>query len=254
MDLHLQGKCSYVTGGGSGIGRAIAERFGAEGARVFVLDRDEEKGKETVEGILADGGSAQFKQVDITDLERVRSAIEPELPVDVWVNNAGVSSIGAIEETTPEEMDRIYNINVKGLYHCSHLVVPIMKKQGGGVILNIASLASKIGIEDRFAYAMSKGAVLTMTLSIARDYITDGIRCNCICPARVHTPFVDAYLKKNYPGQEEEMFKKLSAGQPIGRMARPEEIADLAVFLCSDRAAFITATAYDIDGGTTLLR
>ncbi len=254
MDLNLQGRCVYITGAGSGIGRAIAERFGAEGARVFVLDRDEEKGKETVEGILADGGSAQFKQVDITDLERVRSAIEPELPVDVWVNNAGVSSIGAIEETTPEEMDRIYNINVKGLYHCSHLVVPIMKKQGGGVILNIASLASKIGIEDRFAYAMSKGAVLTMTLSIARDYITDGIRCNCICPARVHTPFVDAYLKKNYPGQEEEMFKKLSAGQPIGRMARPEEIADLAVFLCSDRAAFITATAYDIDGGTTLLR
>lgn len=254
MDLQLQGKCSYVTGGGSGIGRAIAERFSAEGARVFVLDRDEGKGRDTVEKIIAGGGLAHFKHADITDLESVRGAIEPGVPVDVWVNNAGVSSIGSIEETTPEEMDRIYRINVKGLYHCSYVVLPIMRRQGGGVILNIASLVSKIGVEDRFAYSMSKGAVLTMTLSIARDYISHGIRCNCICPARVHTPFVDAYLEKTYPGREKEMFKKLSQAQPMGRMASPAEVADLAAFLCSDRAAFITATAYDLDGGTTLLR
>ncbi len=254
MDLHLKGKCSYVTGGGSGIGRAIAERFSAEGARVFVLDRDKAKGEETVEKILAGGGLAHFKHADIADPESVGRAIEPGAPVDVWVNNAGVSSIGNIEETPPEEMDRIFNINVKGLYHCGYVVLPIMRKQGGGVILNIASLVSKIGVEDRFAYSMSKGAVLTMTLSIARDYISHGIRCNCICPARVHTPFVDAYLEKNYPGREREMFKKLSQAQPMGRMASPAEVADLAAFLCSDRAAFITATAYDLDGGTTLLR
>ena len=254
MDLKLQGKYCYVTGAGSGIGRAIAERFSAEGAKVFVLDRDERKGHETVQGIAARGGSAQFKQVDISDLESVRNSFEAGLPVDVLVNNAGVSSIGNIEQTSPEEMDRIYKINVKGLYHCGYVALPIMRRQGAGVILNLASLVSKIGVEDRFAYSMSKGAVLTMTLSIARDYISHGIRCNCICPARVHTPFVDAYLEKNYPGREEEMFEKLSQSQPMGRMATPAEVADLAAFLCSDRAAFITATAYDLDGGTTLLR
>jgi len=135
-----------------------------------------------------------------------------------------------------------------------HATVPHMIKNNGGVILNLASIASKIGLTDRFAYSMSKGAVLTMTLSVAKDYIADHIRCNCICPARVHTPFVDSFIKESYPGKEAEMFRTLADYQPIGRMGRPDEIASLAAFLCSDEAAFITGCAYDIDGGAMNLR
>jgi NAD(P)-dependent dehydrogenase (short-subunit alcohol dehydrogenase family) len=124
-----------------------------------------------------------------------------------------------------------------------------MKKKRGGVILNLASIASSVGVSDRFAYSMTKGAVLTMTYSIAKDYIDDNIRCNCISPARVHTPFVDGFIKKNYPGQETQMFDKLSKTQPIGRMGQPQEVADLALYLCSDEASFITGSNFPIDGG-----
>jgi NAD(P)-dependent dehydrogenase (short-subunit alcohol dehydrogenase family) len=121
--------------------------------------------------------------------------------------------------------------------------------QGGGVILNMASIASLIGLLDRFAYSMTKGAVLTMTRSIAIDYMKKNIRCNCICPARVHTPFVDRYITQNYPGREQEMFRQLSEYQPIGRMGNPQEVAQLALYLCSDEASFVTGQAYPIDGG-----
>jgi NAD(P)-dependent dehydrogenase (short-subunit alcohol dehydrogenase family) len=156
--------------------------------------------------------------------------------------------------TTPADLDRLYQVNVRGVYHCLHFGVELMLRHGGGAIVNLASVASKVGIQDRFAYSMTKGAVLTMSLSVARDFIDKGIRCNCVCPARVHTPFVDGFLAKNYPGREEEMFAKLAASQPLGRMGQPQEIADLVAFLCSDQAAFITGSAYDIDGGFTLLR
>ena len=159
-----------------------------------------------------------------------------------------------MEVATPEEMDNIYAVNVKGLYHCLHAAIPGMREQGGGVVLNLASIASKLGIQDRFAYSMSKGAAFAMTLSVARDYVDKGIRCNCLCPARVHTPFVDNYLDKNYPDTKAEMFEKLSEYQPLGRMGKPEEIAALAAFLCSDEASFITGAAYDIDGGVVQLR
>ncbi len=174
--------------------------------------------------------------------------------MDILVNNAGIASIGNIEATTPEEMDRIYAVNVKGVYHCLRAAIPKMKSKGKGVILNMASVASKVGIQDRFAYSMSKGAVLTMTLSVARDYIDDGIRCNCLCPGRVHTPFVDSFVEKHYADNKEEMMEKLSRYQPIGRMGQPQEIAALAAFVCSDEAEFITGSAYDIDGGFTLLK
>jgi NAD(P)-dependent dehydrogenase (short-subunit alcohol dehydrogenase family) len=127
-----------------------------------------------------------------------------------------------------------------------------MLRQGGGVIVNMASIASLIGIPDRFAYSMTKGAVLTMTKSIAVDYVKRGIRCNCICPARVHTPFVDGYLAANYPGREEEMYRVLSEYQPIGRMGTPEEVAALALYLCSNEASFVTGQAYPIDGGVLM--
>ena len=174
--------------------------------------------------------------------------------LDILVNNAGVAHIGTVETTTSEDFDRILSVNVKGVFHCMKAAMPKLMQNGGGAILNLASVASKVGIVDRFAYSASKGAVLTMTLSVARDYVDKGIRCNCLCPGRVHTPFVDGYLDKHYPDSREEMFQKLSAYQPIGRMAEPDEIANLACFLCSDEAAFITGSAYDIDGGVTLLR
>lgn len=246
---------AVVTGAGSGIGRAIASRLAAAGHHVVILESNEGAGRVTAEQIIASGGSAETITCDISDTGSVEAAFGRMERIDVLVNNAGVASIGNVVDTSPEELDRVYAVNVKGVYHCLHFAVPKMIAQGGGCILNLASIASKIGIADRFAYSMSKGAVLTMTLSVARDYVDKGIRCNCICPARVHTPFVDGYLERNYPEDERpEMFRKLSAFQPLGRMGRPDEIAELAAFLCSDKAAFITGSAYDIDGGVTLLR
>ncbi len=246
---------AVITGGGSGIGQAIAMKLAADGFHAVLLEFSDENGEATVEMITQAGGTAQHIKTDVGSTESVKAAFEQLDQVDVLVNNAGVASIGNLETCTPEELDRIYNINVKGVYHCLYFAVPKMVEGGGGAILNLASIASKIGIADRFAYSMSKGAVLTMTLSVARDYIDKGIRANCICPARVRTPFVDGYLANNFSDEERPaMEAKLSAAQPIGRMGKPEEIADLAAFLCSDKSKFITGSAYDIDGGFTLLR
>jgi NAD(P)-dependent dehydrogenase (short-subunit alcohol dehydrogenase family) len=248
-------KNAIVTGGGSGIGRAIAERMAADGHHTIILDLQREAGDETVELIKAAGGSAESLECDVSKTESVQAVFEKIPRVDILVNSAGIASIGNVENTTPEEMDRIYDVNVKGLYHCIHFAIPKILEAGGGAILNMASIAATVGIQDRFAYSMSKGAVYAMTLSVARDYINQGIRSNCLCPARIHTPFVDGYLEKNYPEEERgEMLKKLSDYQPIGRMGKPSEVADLAAFLCSDQAGFITGSAYDIDGGVTLLR
>ena len=165
------------------------------------------------------------------------------------MNNAGVSHIGTVESTTEADFDRVFRVNVKGYYNCMQAAVASMKAKGGGVILNMASSAGSVGLADRFAYSMSKAAVISMTYSAARDCLASKIRCNCISPARVHTPFVDNYLRNTYPGREREMFEKLSQAQPIGRMAEPGEVASLALFLCSDEASFITGVDYPIDGG-----
>jgi NAD(P)-dependent dehydrogenase (short-subunit alcohol dehydrogenase family) len=174
--------------------------------------------------------------------------------VDILVNNAGIAHIGTVVTTGPEDFDRILNVNVKGVYHCLHAVIPGMLERKSGVILNMSSIAAVAGLADRFAYSTSKGAVHTMTFSVAADYIKDGIRCNCICPARVHTPFVDGYLENNYPDNKQEMFEKLSAAQPIGRMASPAEVAEMALYLCSDDAGFITGQAFPLDGGYMNIR
>ena len=248
-------KHAIITGGGSGIGRAIALRIAEDGNHIVILDLQQETGDETAELIREAGGSAECLCCDVSETDSVREVFEKLPRADILVNSAGIASIGNIGDTTPEEMDRIYGVNVKGLYHCIHFAVPKMIAEGGGAILNIASIAAKVGIENRFAYSMSKGAAVAMTLSVARDYIDQGIRSNCVCPARLHTPFVDGFLEKNYPEDERErMFEKLSEYQPIGRMGKPSEVAELAAFLCSDKAAFITGSAYDIDGGVTLLR
>jgi NAD(P)-dependent dehydrogenase (short-subunit alcohol dehydrogenase family) len=251
--FRLDGKTAIVTGAGSGIGRAIATTFAAQGARVFVLERDRASADETVAAIAAAGGGAIAVECDVTEAESVAGAfarVDRDAPkVDILVNNAGIGHVGTVETTTEADLDRLYAVNVKGIFLCSREAVRRMRSHGGGVILNLASIASLIGLVDRFAYSMTKGAVLTMTRSLAVDYIKDGIRCNCICPSRVHTPFVDGYLQANYPGHEREMFQKLSEYQPMGRMGTPEEVAALALYLCSDEASFITGQAYPIDGG-----
>lgn len=247
----LQGKNAIITGAGSGIGRAIALVFAEAKAIVQVLDLNIEAANEVVNEIKATGGNAKSHACDVSNQSEVKKVIDTiaeNHTIDILVNNAGIAHVGNLEGTTEADLDRIYAVNVKGVYNGMLACVPYMKKSGG-VILNMASVASSVGITDRFAYSMSKGAVLTMTLSVAKDYVKEGIRCNCISPGRVHTPFVDGFITKNYPGEEKEMFEKLSATQPIGRMGRPEEIANLALFLCSDEAGFITGTDYPIDGG-----
>lgn len=248
------GKHALVTGGGSGIGRAIAVRLAAEGAHVSVLERSAEAGEGTVAEIRAAGGAARGLAADVADTEAMRAAFASLERLDVLVNNAGIAHIGDVVTTTAEDLDRIYAVNVKGVYHGLHFGVQKLLASGGGAIVNMASVVAKIALEDRFAYSMSKGAVLTMTLSVARDFIGEKIRCNCVCPARVHTPFVDGFVAKNFPGKETETLARLAAAQPIGRMGEPHEIAALVAFLASDEAGFITGSCYDIDGGVTLLR
>ena len=245
----LTDRVAVVTGAGSGIGRAIASEFARAGAHVHCLDRDLES-VNTVSRVLGD--SATPHECDVTDSEAVQRTfdrIEAMHGVDILVNNAGVSHIGNVANTVPEEFERLYQVNVRGVYFCTRAVVEHMAERGRGVIINMGSVAATAGLADRFAYSMTKGAVVAMTYSIARDYVTKGVRCNSISPGRVHTPFVDGYLAKHYPGREAEMFAKLAATQPIGRMGEPEEIATLARFLASDEAAFITGTDYPIDGG-----
>lgn len=242
-------KTAVITGGASGIGEAVARRLAAEGAKVVIADYN----LESAQKVAAELGGVAV-QVDVSKPDSVAAAFARIDRVDVLVNSAGVAHIGTIESTPVEDFDRVYGVNVKGVYLTMQAAVSKMLAQKGGVILNLASVASKVGIPDRFAYSMSKGAVLTMTLSVARDFVGKGIRANCVCPGRVHTPFVDGFLAKNYPDNRDEMFAKLSAAQPIGRMGKPDEVAALIAYLCSDDAAFVTGAAYDIDGGFTLLR
>ncbi len=244
----LTNKTAIVTGSGSGIGRATAITLAAQGARVFITDINEENVRDVLGEISQKGGEAISLICDVTHQADVREKFSGVDQLDILVNCAGISQIGTATSTTEEDFDRVLNVNVKGVYNCLHIAIPMMQKRGG-VILNVCSVANRVGIPDRFAYSMTKGAVDSMTLSVAKDYIKDKIRCNSISPARVHTPFVDGFLKKNYPGKEEEMFKKLEATQPIGRMARPEEIATLILYLVSDEASFITGTDFPIDGG-----
>ena len=255
--FRLDGKLAVVTGAASGIGRAVAQQFAASGACVRLLDIDEKAAQAVTSEILAAGGNAKAHGCDVSEKRHVNTAfgkILEEGPIHILVNNAGISHVGNLEATSEQEFDKVFSVNVKGMYNCMRATVSHMKSNGGGTILNMASIAGTSGLADRFAYSMSKGAVVAMTYSVAKDYLAYNIRCNCISPARVHTPFVDGYLRRNYPGKEREMFEKLEKSQPIGRMAQPEEIAALALYLCSQEASFITGSDYPIDGGFLNLR
>ena len=245
----LANKTAVVTGAGSGIGKAVALTFARQQATVYVVDLNRDNAEETVREIEAFGGKAFAEVCDVTRQHSVCETFQRIGRVDILVNSAGISHIGKVETTSEQDFEKVFQVNVKGVYNCLYAAIPLMKEQGGGSIVNLASIAAVVGLPDRFAYSMSKGAVYAMTLSVAKDYIKDNLRCNSISPARVHTPFVDGFLAKNYPGKEKEMFEKLSQTQPIGRMGTPDEISKLILYLCSDEASFITGNDYAIDGG-----
>lgn len=251
MLLDLSGKTAAVTGGASGIGLAIAKRFAAQGAAVSILDLDATKAAEAAAAV---GNNARGIGCDVTSEESVNAAFAQAGALDLLVNCAGIAHVGTLASTTPTDFDRLYAVNVKGTYLAMRAALPGLLERGRGVICNMASIAATSGLADRFAYSMTKGAVLSMTLSVAKDYMAQGIRCNCISPARVHTPFVDGFLAKNYAGREAEQMQVLARAQPIGRMGTPEEVATLALYLCSDEASFLTGVDYPIDGGFFNLR
>jgi 2-keto-3-deoxy-L-fuconate dehydrogenase len=247
--FNYSGKKVVVTGGGSGIGRAISLLFAQQGAEIHVIDLDNPSSQATISQLKSTHPNSELHIVNITDLASVNQVAQKIGPIDVLINNAGIAQIGNLENTSADAFQHIFDVNVKGAFHCMQAFIKGMVAKHKGVILNMASVASSVGIPDRFGYSMSKGAIVSMTQSVAKDYLHQGIRCNCISPARVHTPFVDGFIAKNYPDNQEEMFQKLSATQPIGRMAKPEEIATLALYLCSDEASFVTGCDYPIDGG-----
>ena len=250
--FRLDNKTAVITGGGSGIGRAMSVLFAQQGASVHIIELSEENAKSTVDEIVATGGKATAHSCNVANQQQVVETIAKIDTVDILINNAGIAHIGKADTTPEVDFDRVMAVNVKGAYNCIFAAIPKLRIQGG-VIVNMASIGSNVGIADRFVYSTTKGAIKAMTMSVARDYIKEGIRCNSISPARVHTPFVDGFLKNNYAGKEAEMFEKLSQSQPIGRMAEPQEIATLALYLCSSEASFITGCDYPIDGGFTTL-
>lgn len=247
--FRLDNKTAVITGGGSGIGKAISKLFAAQGATVHILELNTENADSTVQEIKSVGGIAITHACNVANQQDVKSIFESIGAIQILVNNAGIANIGKADTTSADDFDKVMQVNVKGVYNCIYAAIPQLRKAGGGSIINMASIAAHVGIPDRFAYSTAKGAVMAMTLSVAKDYLQENIRCNSISPARVHTPFVDGFLKNSYPGKEEEMFEKLSKTQPIGRMGSPEEIAALALYLCSDEASFISGCDYLIDGG-----
>ncbi len=255
--FQLDKKIAFVTGAGSGIGEHIARLFAQQGAHVILSDVRADAAERVASEIQAAGGSTRTQQLDVSEELQVKAALEQvattEGRLDILVNNAGVSHVGTILETSLEDWERLISVNARGVFLCSKYAVTQMLAQNpaGGILVNIASVAGMIAIDQRFPYSATKGAVISMTRSIAIDFVTQGIRCNAICPGTVHTPFVEGYLARNFAGREDEVRQQLHARQPIGRMGRPDEIAYAALYLASDEAAFVTGSTLVIDGGWT---
>lgn len=249
MIFSLENKVAVITGGASGIGLSITTLFAQQGAKVHVLELNLDAARKQINDAIENTKNIEIHACDVSNLAQVENIINEIKSIDILVNNAGIAHVGNAENTNELDFEKVIKVNVKGVYHCVYAALPLMKANGGGVILNMASVASSVGISDRFAYSMSKGAVRSMTQSIAKDFLKDNIRCNCISPARVHTPFVDGFIAKNFEGKEQETFEKLSKSQPIGRMGTPDEIAYLALYLCSAESGFVTGCDYPIDGG-----
>ncbi len=246
----LSRKSVLVTGAGSGIGLAIAETLAAAHAYVFVTDLDESTAKATVERISSAGGTGEALTLDVRDeaaCQRVADHVHAAGHLDILVNNAGVGHVGAMLQTAGADLDRLYAVNVRGTFNVTKVFLPDMVQRRAGVIINMASVAGVVGLRDRIAYSVTKFAIVGLTKSLALDHAMDGVRCNCICPGRVETPWVAERLRE-YPDPE-KAYREMAATQAIGRMGRPEEIAAAALYLASDEASFITGAALNIDGG-----
>jgi 2-keto-3-deoxy-L-fuconate dehydrogenase len=249
----LSHKTALVTGAGSGIGAAIAATFARAGAHVVVTDLNEETAVATAERVIANGGHADALPLDVRDeaaCTRVVGRVHDSAGrIDILVNNAGIGHVGTMLTTAVDDLDRLYAVNVRGMFNVTKAALPAMIARRHGVIVNMASAAGVVGLRDRLAYSISKFAVVGMTKSMALDHALDGIRVNCICPGRVETPWVAQRIKE-YPDPE-RAYKDMASSQAIGRMGTPDEIAAAALYLASDEAAFITGTALNIDGGWT---
>jgi 2-keto-3-deoxy-L-fuconate dehydrogenase len=250
----LTGKIALVTGAASGIGEAIAHTFAKRGALVYVADIDETNGKRVANAISEDGSIASFLKLDVAneqDCIQAASTIHRKHDkLDILVNNAGLGHVGAIEQTTVEDLDRLYSVNVRGMFSLSKAFMPKMLERKHGVIVNMSSVGGVAAVKDRIANCTTKFAVVGLTKCIALDYALHGIRANCICPGRVETPFVKSRINE-YPDPE-KAYREMAATQAIGRMGTPEEVAAAALYLASDEAAFVTGTALLIEGGFTV--
>ena len=249
--FELNDKIALVTGAGSGIGESIALTFAQAGAHVIVTDCDIEGGQATMQAILDQQQKAEFVRLDVTDedeaVQLAQRVVDQHGHLDILVNNAGIGQVGTIEQTRGEDMDRLYAVNVKGVFNLSKAFVTGMIERKRGTIINMASIGGVVGIRDRLAYCMTKFAVVGITKAMALDHAAQGVRVNCICPCRVETPFVQARLKE-YPDPE-KAYREMSATQPIGRMAQPQEIAAAALYLAADESILITGTTLMADGG-----
>lgn len=250
----LTGKVSLVTGAASGIGESIAHAFAAAGAFVYVADVNDEAGRTVVEDLRRDGWQAEFVHLDVTDESECRRVADDVTKandrLDILVNNAGIGHVGTIEKTAGADLDRLYSVNVRGVFNLTKVFIPRMIERKAGAIVNIASIGGVFAVGERLAYCTTKFAVVGLTKCLALDHATDGVRVNCVCPGRVETPFVSARLRE-YPDPE-KAYREMSATQAIGRMGRPDEIAAAVLYLASDEAAFVTGSALVIDGGMSV--
>ena len=252
--MRLENKVALITGAGAGIGREACLQFAREGAKVVAVDRDPGTGEETARLVREAGGDAHFVQADVAaaaDVERmIGSAVERYGRLDVLFNNAGIVPNGTVEECSDEDWERCMAVNVRSVFLGCKYVAPVMKRQGGGAIINTASVAGLVGVKNRAAYSASKMAVIGLTKSVAIDYVADGIRINAICPGTVDTPSLRGRLAAT--GDEEEARKAFTARQPMGRLGKAEEIAALALYLASDESSYMTGREVVIDGGLSL--